>query len=65
MSMTIEEEKIFKALIENPNNSDVKEYFKNNNTMKQFRNKSRLIEMHPSSPHEVDDYGYTRALTTV
>jgi len=31
MSMTIEEEKIFKALIENPNNPDVKEYFKNNN----------------------------------
>ena len=29
--MTIEEEKIFKALIENPNNPDVKEYFKNNN----------------------------------
>jgi hypothetical protein len=31
MGMTIEEEKIFKALIENPNNPDVKEYFKNNN----------------------------------
>lgn len=31
MSMTIEEERIFKALIENPNNPDVKEYFKNNN----------------------------------
>jgi hypothetical protein len=31
MGITIEEEKIFKALIENPNNPDVKEYFKNNN----------------------------------